>query len=164
VCVICDVGFTLQNGGCLASQSNCDRVNSTNGICEQCRQGYALVGFKCVEVSRLAQYCLLYMASGDCLTCKQGFTTSNGKCVLIDGLVKGTNVPVFAANIQQIPTTGTSQQPSATSPVPPTSQKPNPPTGIISSTPQTTTSSGSSSTQQNLDFIMARLNIQCSAW
>jgi len=114
-----------------------------------------------VERNRLAQHCWLYGSNGGCLTCKQGFKGENGACVLGDGLIKGNNVP----SVQQTATMGgqnqgnvnTQQQSESlgqSQSIAPSSAPSN----------QQISTTSSSTTQQNLETILSRLNVQCSAW
>jgi len=47
-CILCHLGYSLMNGKCINDDANCEYYNVQSGLCMACKEGYNLIGYKCV--------------------------------------------------------------------------------------------------------------------
>lgn len=81
-CISCRDGYSVANGVCVVTITNCVTYNQNNpNYCYQCIQGYYLnVVYSC---SMLPLYCSAANSQGSCLSCTQGYSLFNGGICVI---------------------------------------------------------------------------------
>ena len=94
VCESCAPGFTLKSdGNCHDASEGCERVGDNFGTCAKCKDGFKMIGYRCVREDVFVPNCYIYYNETSCEICKNGFSFFQNYCLLpihIQGILNGS--------------------------------------------------------------------------
>jgi hypothetical protein len=81
-CTLCNSGYRLASGQCVACPSNCNTCTLSSGtsVCTQCMTGYYLNGGACSLILTQIKNCQQYSTTSSCGTCASGYYLKNSQC------------------------------------------------------------------------------------
>lgn len=105
-CQGCASGFDLKSDGkCYDISEGCQKQGSIEGVCETCKAGYKMIGYRCIKQDVFVPFCYIYYNNTSCEICKNGYSFFQNYCLLpvhIQGILNSSTT--IEATIAQIKT------------------------------------------------------------